>query len=257
MKRIQKNGGHYLLVLLLMAAAVLSSCQKSKDYYLDSGQANPFFRGTVMDYLDSKPFYFDSTTLVIKLAGLDSVLSHDSVTFFAPMDRSIGRLVEATNAVLFSLQYDTIRTLQDVPGNIWRKYLTRYMFHGANQLKDYPQIDYDLLVNYPGQGYLSWDGTPMNIGVVYYNDNGVKYVGYRQLSIAYIPDLSDPLNNWLINYVASCNILTDNGVVHVLSDGNPQMGNQSPNNANPFFGFDIDGFINDMETVLARGENGK
>jgi hypothetical protein len=255
MNRIKKHGGHYLLLIVLLAA-VLSSCQKSKDYYLDSGQANPYFKGTVMDYLDAKPFYFDSLALIVKLAGLDSVLTNDSVTLFAPMDPSIARLINAANSELFFAQYDTIRTLQDVPGNIWRKYLSRYIFHGANQLKDYPQIDYDLLVNYPGQGYLSWDGAPMNIGVIYYNDNGVKYVGYRQLSIAYIPDVSSPTFNWTVNYVGSSNILTDNGVVHVLSDGNPQMGDQSPSGANPFFGFDIDGFINDMSTIMARGENG-
>lgn len=253
---IKKYGGRYLWVILLIVAAGMSSCQKSKDYYLDSGQANPYFRGTIVDYLNAKPFYFDSVVVAVKLAGLDSILATDSVTFFAPTDRFIMRLINDINDRLFNLQYDTIRTLQDVPGNIWRKYLTRYMFHGANQLKDYPQIDYDLLVNYPGQGYLSWDGTPMNVGVVYYNNNGVKYVGYRQLSIAYIPDVSRPTSNWSINYVASCNILTDNGVVHVLSDGNPQMGDPRPANANSYFGFDYFSFLQDMEAIMARGENG-
>lgn len=256
MNRTKKQGGRYLLLVLLMAVAAVSSCQKEKDYFLDSGQANPYFKGTIVDYLNAKPFYFDSVALIVNLAGMDSILAHDSVTFFAPTDRSIERLISAVNDELFYLQYDTIRTLQDVPANIWRKYLSRYMFHGANQLKDYPQIDYDLLVNYPGQGFLSWGGAPMNIGVIYYNDNGVKYVGYRQLSIAYIPDVSAPTRNWSVNYVASCNILTDNGVVHVLADGNPQMGDQSPSGANLYFGFDISGFTNDMETILARGEGG-
>jgi hypothetical protein len=243
---IKKHGGSYLLLIMTLGIIGLSSCQKTKNYYLDSGLANPYFKGSVIDYLNAKPFYFDSVALVSKLAGMDSILTKDTVTFFAPTDRSILRLIRQINSQLYSLRYDTVKTLQDIPGNIWRKYLNRYIFHGANQLKDYPQVDYDLPVNYPGQGYISWDGTPMNIGVIYNSDNGVKYVGYRQLSIAYIPDVSNPQANWIIAYVASCNILTNNGVVHVLSD------------AHTYFGFSDDEFLNDMESVMSTsGANGK
>lgn len=232
----------HLLLLAVTVLTGLAACQKEKDYYLDSGLANPYFKGTVVDYMNAKPFYFDSLSLVAKLAGMDSILTNDTVTFFAPTDRSILRLIKRTNNELYSLRYDTIKTLQDVPATIWRKYLSRYIFHGINKLKDYPQIDYDLVLTYPGQGYLSWDGTPMNIGVVYHDDNGVKYVGYRQLSLAYIPDVSNPvIGTWIIAFVASCNILTDNGVVHVLND------------EHTYFGFSKEEFVNDMESVMSRG----
>jgi hypothetical protein len=240
MSFLKKYKGGCFLIAMMVWMLGLSSCQK-KDYYLDSGQANPYFKGSVMDYLDAKPFYFDSVALVARLAGMDTVLAKDSVTFFAPTDRSILRLVTTTNEVLYALQYDTIRTLRDVPASIWRKYLSRYVFHGLNRLKDYPQVDYSLLINYPGQGYLSWNGTPMNIGVVYNDANRVKYVGYRQLSIAYIPDVSNPTANWIIGYVASSDILTDNGIVHVLSD------------AHTYFGFDIAEFETDMEYTAGHG----
>lgn len=238
---IKKHREKYFLVIIAMAMLSLTACQKESKYYLDSGLANPYFKGTVVDYLNAKPFYFDSVATVVRLAGMDSILRSDTVTFFAPTDHSLQQLIQSTNQFLYAFGYDTIRTLQDVPAVVWRKYLSRYIFHGANQLKDYPQIDYDLLVNYPGQGYLSWDGAPMNIGVVYNDNNGVKYVGYRQLTIAYIPDISAPTSNWTIGYVASCNILTDNGVVHVLSD------------AHTYFGFDLSGFLLDMRTVMSGG----
>lgn len=235
---------NYLNIFLLAGVLLtgLFSCQKEKDYFLNSGLANPYFKGTIVDYLDAKPFYFDSVALVVRLAGMDSVLNSDTVTFFAPTDRSILRLVNSVNDQLYALRYDTIKTLSDVPATIWRKYLSRYIFHDANQLKDYPQIDYDLLINYPGQGYLSWDGWPMNIGVVYHDNNGVKYVGYRQLSIAYIPDQSNPKSGWTVAYVASCNILTDNGVVHVLDDNHT------------YFGFSRSEFVDDLEAVMSSGE---
>ena len=234
----------FLLPLLLVVLFAGNSCQKENSYFKNSGLANPYFKGSIVDYLDANPFYFDSVALVVRLAGLDSVVAGDTVTFFAPTDRSIMRLVKFLNAALYQFQYDTIRTLSDVPENIWRKYLGRYIFHGANQLRDYPQIDYDLRVTYPGQAYLSWNKTPMNIGVVYNDQNGVKYVGYRQLSISYIPDVSNPMNFWITAFVASSNILTDNGVVHVLSDDHT------------YFGFSSDEFLSDLEIAIGNGGQG-
>ena len=129
------------------------------------------------------PFYFDSLATIVRLAGMQEVFEKDTLTFFAPTDRSILYLIQTLNTNLFRQGYDTVKALSDIPQSIWQKYLQRYMFHGANQLKDYPQIDFSLRSIYPGQDYLSWNNTPMNIGVVYNDDNGVKYVGYRQLTI--------------------------------------------------------------------------
>lgn len=241
--KLKKHSNGWLISIFLGMAFLFSmaSCKKD-DYYKDSGLTKPTFDGTTMDYLDSLPFYFDSVATVVRLAGMEDVFQQDTLTFFAPTDLQIQRLFSITNLVLYASGYDTIRTLNDVPAQIWRKYLTRYMFHGRNQLKDYPQIDYDLLITYPGQGYLSWDGAPMNIGVVYHDENKVKYVGYRQLTIAYIPDLAHPTENWTYNEVGSSNIFTYNGVVHVINE-----------NLGPIFGFDPDQFIEDMEAIFATG----
>ncbi|RFS21824.1 hypothetical protein DVR12_14300 [Chitinophaga silvatica] len=227
----------YLLILII-AIAGISACQKEKDYYLDSGLANPYFKGSVLDYLNAQPFLFDSVATVVNLAGMDSLFKSDKITFFSPTDYSISNLIIFTNQVLYTNGYDTIRALNEIPAPIWRKYLSCYLFHGANQLKDYPQIDYNLLINYPGQTYYSWDKQPMNIGVIYNDANGVKYVGYRQLSLAYIPDISNPTQGWKYSYVASCNILTDNGVVHVLSS------------QHAYFGFDPIKFALDVQAAI-------
>jgi hypothetical protein len=172
---------------------------------------------------------------------MEEVFKSDTLTFFAPSDATIMNLVRQLNYSLYSQGYDTVKVLADIPATLWQKYLQMYMFHGANQLKDYPQIDYNLLSVYPGQGYLSWNGTPMNIGVVYNDDNGVKYVGYRQLSIAYIPDPARPTTNWTIEYIASSNIVTNNGVVHTL------------NRNHYYFGFNIGLFVEDMKSLTDNG----
>ncbi|SFE17461.1 hypothetical protein SAMN05518672_104762 [Chitinophaga sp. CF118] len=226
---------------VLMGILILVAACKKDNYYKDSGSHDPHFKGSTLDYLDSVPFYFDSVAAVVRLAGMEEVFKNDTLTFFAPTDKSILNLVKELNYSLYTLGYDTVKVLADVPSDIWQKYLQMYMFHGASQLKDYPQIDYNLKAVYPGQGYLSWNGTPMNIGVVYNDDNGVKYVGYRQLSIAYIPDPARPLDNWYTEFIASSNLVTDNGVVHTL------------NVNHRYFGFSVSRFIADMQNAMQNG----
>jgi hypothetical protein len=232
-----------MLRMILFSALILMSlfaCKKDQ-YYRDSGQQDPHFNGNTLAYLDAVPFFFDSLAQVVRLSGMEEVFTKDTLTFFAPTDRSIKNLIENLNDNLFMYGYDTVKTLSDVPAVVWQKYLQRYMFHGANQLKDFPQIDFSLKSIYPGQDYLSWNNTTMNIGAVYTDDNGVKYVGYRQLTISYIPDLTYPFDNWNTAFVSSTNILTDNGVVHTLDKDHY------------FFGFDFASFIYDMESVMQTG----
>ncbi|WP_343673299.1 hypothetical protein [Chitinophaga sp.] len=232
-----------MLRMILFSSLILMclvACKKD-EYYRDSGTQDPHFKGNTLTYLDAVPFFFDSLAQIVRLSGMEDVFTKDTLTFFAPTDRSIKNLVELMNDNLYMYGYDTIKTLADVPQVVWQKYLQRYMFHGANQLKDYPQIDFSLKSIYPGQDYLSWNNTTMNIGAVYTDDNGVKYVGYRQLTISYIPDLTYPYDNWNTAVVSSTNILTDNGVVHTLDKDHN------------YFGFDIATFLYDMISVMQTG----
>jgi len=72
---------------------------------------------------------------------------------------------------------------------------------------------------------------------VVYNDavNGpkedqviIKYAGYRQLMISYIPDLSKPKSFWINALVSSSDINPTNGIVHALKFTNHYFG-FSPN----------------------------
>ena len=69
---------------------------------------------------------------------------------------------------------------------------------------------------YPGAFYYSYKNDLANIGVVYNSVNGVKYTGYRQLSISYLADPSNP-DNFISAAVARSDIQPSNGVVHVLA----------------------------------------
>lgn len=205
---------------LIACMVILFSACKKDDYYVDGGLANPIFDGDILEYLESKPIEFDSVAQIIKLAGLEQTFRTEEFTFFAPRDENIKRLIGThkqmgVNDLLYSAGRDTIKTLADVDSVIWRKYLERYMFKGKNKLMDYPQIDFSLLNIYPGQNYYSYNNSVSNIGVVYNDARNIKYMGYRQLYISYIRDVSQP-DEWIENRIASSDIQPRNGVVHVL-----------------------------------------
>ncbi|MGV8878763.1 MAG: hypothetical protein ACOH2A_07005 [Sphingobacteriaceae bacterium] len=251
-----KNINRYLkplTLLALLAVMVISSCQKD-NYYVDGGKSDPVFKGNILQYLESNP-KFDTIAQIVKLAGMEDVFANEKVTFFAPTDEVIRRTIGQVDAVnielrgglnqaLFNVGKDTIKTLSDVDPNIWKKFLSRYIFKGVYKLKDYPQLDFDLKPIYPGSFYKSYNGDLANIGVVYNGVNGVKYTGYRQLSFSYIPDSSNP-SRYIPIAVATSDIQPSNGIVHVLavfvgnnSSGVDKIGATEHSFGANFFGFD-------------------
>lgn len=225
------------IILLALLILLFSSCEQ-EEYYIDGGKAKPFYNGSILQYLDSKPVEFDTIALIVRLAGMEEVFTEEVITFFAPTDAVIKQTIGAVsdgglNQELYSLGKDTIQALDEISPEIWKKYLSRYIFKGANKLKDYPQIDFSLIQVFPGAYYYAYNQDVFNIGVVYNDANGVKYIGYRQLTISFIPDNSQ-LDKYIPAAVASSDIQATNGVVHVLawSQGN-SIGNASAN----FFGF--------------------
>lgn len=200
---------------------VISSCKK---YYFDSGIHDPIFKGSTIDYLKSKSSYFDTTLMVIELAGMTEILKNEKTTFFAPPSDAIGRTLYNLNRELKFRGKDTVSRLDQIKTEVWRSNLEQYVFAGLSLLKDYPQRDTVAYITYPGHNYESYGGRIMNIGAIYEDAAGVQYAGYRQLFLAYIPDLSNPHTGLQNNPVATSDIQTDNGVIHVLTRGKHSFG---------------------------------
>lgn len=59
---------------------ILTGCKKF-EHYEDTGITNAKFDGSIMQYLDSKPFQFDTLSQVIRLAGMEEVFSKEEITF--------------------------------------------------------------------------------------------------------------------------------------------------------------------------------
>lgn len=236
MKHFKKIGFAMLITMVVMS----TGCKK--DYYKDTGLHTAEFNGSVYDYLQSKPEYFDTVLQVIKLAGMEDVFKSEDITFFAPADSSINRSIQFFNLIQGSQGRQLITRLDQVKPEVWKHQLSLYLFKGKKSMNDYRQIDPQNLSAYPGQIYASYDGSLMNIGVIYNDAGGVKYVGYRQLMISYIPSKSAPRDyaSWFSAIVASVNVAPKNGYVHVLV---------YPGH---YFGFEPSQF---MEDVLEKGLN--
>lgn len=193
----------------------LVACKK-RDYYHDSGVHDPHFNGTVMQYLESKPEYFDTLVEVIRLAGMEDVFEKQDITFFAPSDSCFSQSLGILNQILLQQGRDTVARLSQINPAVWKNELSMYVFGGKKLLNDYPQLDLTAVPVFPGQTYESYEGRSMNIGVIYNSAGGVQYAGYRQLVISYIPSLAAPQDGWISAWVASSDVQPTNGVVHVL-----------------------------------------
>lgn len=207
---------------------VLAGCKRD-EYYIDGGKAQADYPGSMFEYLEQKPVPFDTIAQVVKLAGMEDVFRNEDFTFFAPDDdvvkRTIGSYTSGgLNRELFLLGRDTVKQLSDISPVVWRKYLMRYMFKGVNRLKDYPQIDLNLQSQYPGQLYYTYGNDVCNIGVIYGDANGVKYIGPRKLNMIYVPDISNPNFATFINPISSSDIKPRNGVVHTLAYSGATLG---------------------------------
>ncbi|SEO12043.1 hypothetical protein SAMN05192574_105379 [Mucilaginibacter gossypiicola] len=212
-----------IIAVFIIAACFLAGCKKDS-YYYDTGVHQAKYDGTILDYLKAKPFIFDSLVLAIKVAGMEDVFQKENVTFFAPPSSCIHKAIVNLNTDLRNNGKDTVSQLGQVQPQVWKDMLSEYLFKGTYLLKDIPQIDTLALSAFPGQGYVSYGGRTMNIGVFYNSANGVKYVGYRQLILSFIPDFSNPTVGLLNVPIATSDIQPTNGVIHALQFQNHVLG---------------------------------
>lgn len=216
------------IVICSIVLLAFTACKRDV-YYRDGGLAKAEFPGSMLDYLDAKPVPFDTVAQLVRLAGLEEMFNKEDITFFAPDDEVIKRTIgtaftDGLNNFLYFAGRDTVKALSDIDSLIWRKYLLMYVFKGSNKLKDYSQIDFSLVNIYPGGLYYALNGNVMNIGVEFGDANGIKYLGYRQLVLTFIPDISRPDDDWIRNYVSSSDIKPKNGVVHTLVPNGGYLG---------------------------------
>lgn len=219
-----------LLYTVCAAVICFASCGKD-EYYTDSGVHDPKFNGDMLDYIYSRsndPIdIFDTLRTIIELAGLEEDFKTKDVTFFAPPDPCIGKAIDALNEYLYLNAKDSVKRLDQIKPEAWKRLLQGYMINGDRGLVDFSQIDTANLSVYSGQQFESLSGDPLNVGVVYHdavttNTSGqeimrLKYKGPRQIMVSYVPVYTTESFYWNNALIASSNIKPDNGRVHVIN----------------------------------------
>lgn len=213
----------HILTSIIVSCILIYAC--SDDSYLkDTGIHDANYNGSVLEYLKSKPVHFDSLTKIINLGGMDDVFESEEITFFAPSNPSINKSVKKLNNYLYNRGRDTVKNLKQIDPKVWKEMLSLYVINEKYLLKDIPQLDTTQLAAFGGQGFITYGGKPMNVGVVYFDAGGVKYAGYRQLYYSFINDFNNNPGSMLNVPVASSDIQPNNGAVHVLEYRNHDFG---------------------------------
>lgn len=214
-----------IIATVILLLTILSSCS-NKDYFEDSGKHDPRFKGNMMAYLDSKAQRpedpFDTLVQIIRYAGMEEIFKNEKITFFAPPDPTFEKALFNLNLNLYTLGKDTIQSYKDVKPEVYRRLLSEYIVEGDFGLIDFKQVDTAAKYAFGGQIFQTYnEEQAINVGVVFHDlkngDATIKYGGPRQLMVSYVPDFTNPTQNWISTFVASSNIQPDNGRVHVLN----------------------------------------
>lgn len=220
MSNKMKTKTSYIVLTLLFFVFSMNNCVDDS-YLIDGGVSNPYFDGTIMDFLESKSpqddpknDYFSDLIEIIRLAGMEDVIDKEDITLFAPTNWSIRNSMDFLNKAWYHSGEDSIKDLSQIDSKVWKEFLSMYIIEDKYRLKDIPQIDTTAIAAYPGQTYVSYGGIPMNAGVVYDDANGVKYAGPRQILYSYIYDIT--VSDMKNAYIATSDIQPKNGVVHVI-----------------------------------------
>lgn len=202
-----------ILFISLFFTCCLTSCKD--DYYEETGVHESTYDGTIMDYLRDHPVHFSKLVEVIQHAEQQSVFTNQEITFFAPQNVSVDKMIHSTNLSLAREGRDTITNVTQIKPEVWKQFLDLYIIDKKFELKDIAQVD-TVSFAFEGQSLVSHNGRIMNAGVIYHNANGVQYAGYRMVLYAYIRDFSATRTSRINVPVSSSNIKPHNGIVHVL-----------------------------------------
>ncbi|SDD01213.1 hypothetical protein [Niabella drilacis] len=203
------------LIVCLFALLFLAACNK-KDYFRNTGLQSGVFKENIYEFLQQRPFLFDSLVQVIDRSGMKEILQKETVTFFAPPDQSLMFTMNAINGSRYAQGKDSLR-IADIPGDIWRRYLSHYIFKGRYMMNDISRVDFARAALYPGQNIESYDGFIMNMGVVYGAYSGTQDVGPRTIWLSAVGSNFADLARALTEQVATSNLQPQNGVVHALA----------------------------------------
>lgn len=114
---------------LFIIGFMIIFCGCGKDYFHDTGLANGKHDCTIWEYMQQDRENWDSTILVIKRAGLQSLFDgtdgeNKEITFFGPTNMSIMQFLFKTVDEEYEMMYSSI---DDIPVEICRQFILSHV----------------------------------------------------------------------------------------------------------------------------------
>lgn len=137
------------IIILLSVVGSFLACD-TKQNVIDTGVSNPYFEGTIMEYLRSHEKNWDYTVQLIEHSGLVDLFegrvdSCPEITFWAPPSYAIQRFIlesqekQESGAIYLNVN--------EIPPLLCRKFILNHVVKGVYLKKDIGYINKDYLVN--------------------------------------------------------------------------------------------------------------
>lgn len=216
-------------MLSVVLTAALPACKKN-DYLSGGTINNPKVNMTTYDYLQSNSLHqFDSVLLIIDKAGLKDLINQQGATFFAPTNAAVYAYLNVRTLAMQKVDPSAKYTLDTLFRYDLARVADSMRMYVINQPLTYDQLTADgakYATQLPGDTAVV-AFVPTNSSVLgYFNQisNVPQIVTYFQLW----QPLADPFqavnipnNVGVANICQTSGIQTTNGILHVLSNGNP------------------------------------
>ncbi|MCT4613623.1 MAG: fasciclin domain-containing protein [Marinifilaceae bacterium] len=179
---------------------ILISCQEKN--FIDTGNVTGIVDKTMLDYMKSDSYNWDSTILVIKRANLESLFEgtdpdYPQITFFGPTNLSILRYMLPKG----------YKKVDDIPENECKDLILRHVLEGRLMKEDVPDG-----VGNPKQGGKNYTSLGGNEIWLYKKKDGFGPFDVEGPTHLYLESI-DFMKPWDI---ASANIQTNTGIVHSM-----------------------------------------
>lgn len=187
-----------------LAFLVFAMLSCTKNDFIKTGISKGQFPGTMIEYMESDSYNWDSTLLMIRTAGLENLFNgEEKITFFGPTNHSIRR---------YMLEND-IKRVVDMGEEFCRETLLRHVMKGKVMREEFPRgvdnTEGGELVGEGGQIYTLMGGNKIwayTFQEPYMDVPGVGAIALHVTSI----------DGKIVIPIASTDIEPTNGVVHSL-----------------------------------------
>ncbi|GAA4299521.1 fasciclin domain-containing protein [Aestuariibaculum suncheonense] len=189
------------------------------DYLIDGGLSNPNTGTTTLEFFKSHD-QLDTLAIIIERAGMEDVVN-GNVTMFAPNNLSIKNYVDKVLAEMRESDPLAEFTVNDIPVDTLTKYLGSYIFEGRITRENMPKDQ--------GSIYTAINGEERRISLEAIGLYGNELENYPEFVFltykvgtdwdewdATVNDSNEKDDKFVVR---TSNIMSNNGVIHVLQGG--------------------------------------